>query len=203
MSKSNNVLEMERQNGRYKDRIIIALIIMITLMMIAYFRIPTKFTVYQPPVLDQTYVSKAGSIPPTTVYSFASLILDRVMRCETDCEVNIPSNLEANRTFITESCYHSLLTHAERNTQLYRGRTRMLSPVDSTVFSFDKVKILNAKTWVIQEDYNLESKVRGQTLRNETYHYEMKIVKSSQHIEVNPYQLQFDCFAVDPILLEN
>lgn len=203
MSKPTSVLEMERQNGRYKDRIIIVLIVFIVIMLVAYFRIPTRFVVYQPPEPSQSYVSRVGSIPPTAVYSFATLMMDRVMRCEKDCEKDIPKNLEANRNYITERCYHNLLSHAEKNTQLYRGRTRAISPVDATVFSFDKIKTLNAKTWVVAEEYNLQSKIRGQTLRDEVYHYEAKIVKSSQHPEVNPYQMQYDCFAVDPILIED
>lgn len=199
MPKPISVLEQEKQNSRYKDRIIIFLGVVIVVIAVAYFRIPTKFVVYQPPETNEVFISKVGTVPPTTVYSFGNLILDRVLRCEEDCEKDIIKNLHANRAYITERCLHDIETHAQVNTQLYKNRTRELLPIDATVFTFDKVKMLNAKTWIVSEDYRLESKVRGETLRNENFTYRMKIIKSSQNPEVNPYQLQFDCYTADPI----
>ena len=200
MSKPLSVLEQERQNSRYKDRLLIVAGVFLLLLTVAYFRMPTKFVVYQPPVADEMYIAKIGTVPPTSVYSFSNIMLDRLLRCASDCEKDVLQNLQVNRSFLTESCFHDLETHVKINPQLYKNRTRELLPVDATIFSFDKVQMINGKTWLVTENYRLDTKVRGQSLRNEEFKYTMRVLKTSQSPDINPYQLQLDCYIAEPVL---
>lgn len=197
-NKPVGALEGLEQDIRYRDRLIGGLVFALVVIGIGVLRIPTQLTIYHPPDLSKGEVTRLGDIPPTTVYAFAVLFIERLMYCEKDCDVDYKQTLERNRAFITEQCYTQLTSHYENNRQLYKNRTRKLIPLDSSVFDYKKVNQLAENRWVVTETFEFDERIRGEALRSFNMKYPLQIIKKNMSTTLNPYQMQLDCFAGDP-----
>lgn len=203
MSKPLSILETHKQDIRYRDRMIIGLIMITILLAAALVRIPTQLVVYHPPDLSQSgKITKIGEVPPSTVYSFATIFFERLMYCKDNCGDDYPKALMSMKTYLTPQCFNQLKDHFEANVGLYKNRTRSIQAYDQEVFfTFDKVKQINDRTWYVTENYYLDERVRGTALRETLMKYPLKIVKSGVSTQINAYQLQLDCFYEEPTRL--
>ncbi len=198
-----SVVEKMAQDIRYRDRIIVALCVALSLLGIALVRIPTKISVYHPPDLSQSgQISRIGEVPPSTVYAFATLFLERIQYCKDDCANETPATLMATKAFLTPACFNQLKDHFENNKGLYAHRTRSIQPRDNTGFTLDKVIQLDSKTWQVTEEFYVDERVKGTAYRDLLMRYPLRIVKSNASTQFNPYQLQLDCYASQPTRIE-
>lgn len=204
MTKPVNVLKEKQQEIRYRDRIIIALVAILFLLGGAYIRFPSTIQVYHTPTLESAVATKIDYIPPSTVYSFAVLLWERINYCQNDCAVDYLNNLNSSRPFLTERCYFDLKDHAVKNNQLYKNRARQLTLLDSTAFNPSKViKLDNKKdTWVVTETFGFDETIHGTKLRNFNMKYPLQIVKHNVSDTYNPYNLQLDCFSGTPTRID-
>ena len=84
--------------------------------------------------------------------------------------------------------------HRERNVSLYQHRTRKLLPVGEEIFDPQKVTRLDKNVWEVRVEYLLEEHVVGVETRRNRYYYPLRIVHLSLPVELNAYQLAFDCY---------
>lgn len=199
MSKPLSVLDLLKQDIRYRDRIIIAFAVIATLMAAALVRMPSQISIYHPPDLSQKgQISKIGEVPPSTVYSFSVIFLERLMYCKDNCGDDYPATLNGVKTYLTPACFTQLKDHYQKNIGLYQNRTRSIQPLDNVGFDFHKVEQIDNKTWHVTEHFLLDERIRGTAIREIFMKYPMKIIKSNLTTALNPYQLQVDCFYADP-----
>jgi integrating conjugative element protein (TIGR03746 family) len=200
MSKPLSILEMLKQDVRYRDRIIISLVLMLVLLSAAFVRMPNQISVYHPPDLALNgQTTRIGEVPPSTVYAFASTFFERLMYCKNDCGEDYPNALINMKTYLTPGCFNQLKDHYENNLGLYKNRTRSINADENDIgFSFDKVQQINKKTWHVTENYILSEHVRSMPVRDVLMRYPLKIVKSNASTQINAYQMQLDCFFDDP-----
>ena len=182
------------QDIRYRNRIIILLGGLLILLALAYWRLPTLWKVYIPPDLSRPQTVAPGQIPPSYVYAFAKIVMETLNFCPEDCAKDYPANLDTLRNYLTPSCFQDLAMHRERNVSLYQHRTRKLLPVGEEIFNPEKVTQLDKDVWDVRVEYLLEEHVVGVETRRNRYYYPLRIVHLSLPVELNAYQLAFDCF---------
>ncbi|MCB1810680.1 MAG: DUF2895 family protein [Candidatus Competibacteraceae bacterium] len=182
------------QDIRYRNRIIILLGGLLILLALAYWRLPTLWKVYIPPDLSRPQTVAPGQIPPSYVYAFAKIVMETLNFCPEDCAKDYAANLETLRAYLTPSCFQELAMHRERNVSLYQHRTRKLLPVGEEIFDPQKVTRLDKNVWEVRVEYLLEEHVVGVETRRNRYYYPLRIVHLSLPVELNAYQLAFDCY---------
>ena len=200
MSKPLSALEAVKQDVRYRDRIIIGLMVILVLIASALVMIPTQISVYHPPDLSQNgQTTRIGEVPPSTVYAFAATFFERMMYCKDDCGQDYPNALISMKTYLTPECFNQLKDHYEANTGLYKNRTRSINADETDAgFRFEKVKQVDRSTWYVTENYFLQEHVRGTPVRQTLMRYPLRIVKSNASTQLNAFQLQLDCFYEEP-----
>jgi len=186
--------EVLHQDIRYRNRIIALLGGLLILMGLAYWRLPTLWKVYIPPDLSRPQTVAPGQIPPSYVYAFSKIMMESLNFCPEDCARDYPKNLETLRSYLTPACFEDLAMHHQRNTSLYQHRTRQLLPVGEEIFDPEKVTRLDKDVWEVRVEYLLEEHVVGVETRRRRYYYPLRIVHRRLPVNLNPYQLAFDCY---------
>lgn len=204
MSNITNQLKERNQQIRYRERIILGLVIILVLFAGAYIRFPNTIQVYHTPTLDSSLATNVDYVPASSVYSFAVLMWERLNYCKEDCEQDYAQNLKQTRPFITEKCFVNLADHAKNNIQLLRNRTRQLTLLDTTIFDQDKVKRIDDETWVVTETFGFNEAVNGNNLSLRKFNmvYPLRIVRNRASESINPYGFQLDCFDGTPQRIE-
>ncbi len=121
-------------------------------------------------------------------------MMEQLNYCPENCAKDYTVNLNNLRNYLTPSCYQDLAMHRKRNASLYQHRTRKLLPLGDEIFDPDKVIRLDKDVWEVRVDYLLEEHVAGVETRRNRYHYPLRIVHLSLPVQLNAYQLAFDCY---------
>jgi len=182
------------QELRYRNRIIGMLFVLLALLGMAFWRQPSVLRIYVPPDLSRPQFIAPGEIPPSYVYAFSKILMEKLNYCPEDCGRSYAGNLKDMRNYLTASCYQDLAMHRERNASLYEFRSRKLLPVGTEIFDPLKVTRLDRNAWEVHVEYLLEEHVKGVETRRRLYHYPLRIVHYAVPVDLNAYQLAFDCY---------
>jgi len=201
------LIEHKVQEIRYRDRIIVVLITLLFLMTFAYLRFPSIIDIHRIPDPGRLLSHNAKEVPKTHAHSFARLAIETIMHCGKDCKNDIPNNIDALHSYVTDSCRNQMKVHVEKNPNLFTGRTRQIKYVydktpANTQFTGDNplgtsetsVSVIDDGTWHVELKYNLLENVAGYETINRQVIYPIRIIKSTLPKIVNEYQLRFDCF---------
>ncbi len=203
MSLPKNKLKSNLQEIRYYRRINAVFLIVLLLLTIGIWRIPTLIKIHTAPDISKAFVQKNGEIPLHAVYGFARYLWENINYCEEDCGKEFLPTLKKYNAYVTRSCQHNLKSHFEKSSNLYSYRSRLLLPTDDAIFSPEKICQVSSNTWYVKLKYNLKDDVESVVTRDNIMLYPLKIVRSDKPIAVNPIGLEIDCFFGDgPVVLE-
>lgn len=203
-----SALEEKIQEIRYRDRIIVILFVLLAVLVLAYLRFPSTINIHRIPDPGRLLSHQAGDTPKTHVYSFTRLALETIYNCGSDCEKDIPANVNALRAYVTESCRSEIKNRVDQRPNLYRNRSRELKFLfnaetqgrtqfggESPMGKADQsVKTIDDSTWHVDLSYGFVESVGGYETINTEIFYPVRIVRSTLPKNVNEYQLAFDCF---------
>ena len=204
-----SALEKQIQQTRYRDRIITILFVILLGLVVAYLLFPRTITVHRIPDPGRLLQEKIGHIPNSTIHSFARLSLESLYYCEQDCAQNIPDNIEALRSYISQSCANEIKSTVERNPNLYSGKSRKLQYINKsdpslkTSYNADTplgrpqqtVTVLEPnQKWHVDLEYGLAEAVLGYQTIDTVIRFPVRVIRSSLPKLVNEYQLTFDCY---------
>jgi integrating conjugative element protein (TIGR03746 family) len=182
------------QELRYRNRIIVMLFALLVLLGMALWRQPSVLRIYVPPDLSRPQFIAPSEIPPSYVYAFSKLLMEKLNYCPEDCGRDYAKNLQEMRHYLTASCYQDLAMHRERQASLYEFRSRKLLPVGEEIFDPQKVTRLDRNAWEVHVEYLLEEHVKGVETRRRRYHYPLRVVQYAIPVDLNAYQMAFDCY---------
>lgn len=188
-----NELENVRQAGRYKTRIIIGLFLVIVVMAIGWGQAPKDITLHYPPDLRGGATMKVGEIDPAGVYLFAQYILQQLNSWDVDGERDYPNRVSLLRYFLTPD-YHQQLNEdvKERKDQgELKNRVRTLSFVAGSAYKESFVQI-DGDAWIVWFDVHIKEHVLGNTVKDVTLRYPIRVVRYDVDREKNPWQLALD-----------
>ncbi len=194
--------ERLRQELRYRDRIIGMLFILLILGGVFVATMPSRLTVFIPPDTSKSMLVRLNDVPHPSVYTFAHMFLEHLNYCPKDCKTDFLDNLHSMHSLITDQCRATLENHVQRQGDLYMYRSRKLVPIVGEVYRPNKVIQRSDRAWVVNETYELEERIRGTEIRKTRLFYPMRIVRVDMPIDINPYQMQFDCFEGSPIRVD-
>lgn len=203
MSIPKNKQKVALQEIRYHKRINIVLLIVLAILAVGIWRIPTTIKVYTAPDVSKSFVQKHGDIPLHAVYGFARVLWESLNYCEEDCGKEFLPTLEKYKAYITKTCQHDLKSHFQQSGNLYQFRSRLLLPTEDTMYSPDKIQKMSDNTWYVKLKYNLKDDVASVVTRDNITLYPLKVIKSEKPISVNPLGMEVDCyFGEGPVILE-
>lgn len=203
MSVPKNKQRAAQQQIRYQQRINIVLFILLGVLAIGIWRIPSTIKVHTAPDVTKAFVQKNGEIPLHAVYGFARVLWESLNYCEDDCGKEFLPTLEKYKPYITKSCQHDLRNHFESSGNLYNFRSRLLLPTEDTMFSPDKIQKVTDNTWYVKLEYNLKDDVGSVITRDNIMLYPLKIIRSDKPLSINPLGMEIDCyFGNGPVVVE-
>lgn len=203
MSVPKNKQRATQQQIRYQQRINIVLFILLGVLAIGIWRIPSTIKVHTAPDVTKAFVQKNGEIPLHAVYGFARVLWESLNYCEDDCGKEFLPTLEKYKPYITKSCQHDLRNHFESSGNLYNFRSRLLLPTEDTMFSPDKIQKVTDNTWYVKLEYNLKDDVGSVITRDNIMLYPLKIIRSDKPLSINPLGMEIDCyFGNGPVVVE-
>lgn len=186
-----NELENQKQNGRFKDRIIFSLIILMIIMSIGWSAAPTQITVHYPPDLRSGATKKIGEIDDSEVFLFTTYILQQLNNWKDDGEKDYQKKISILRSYFTPA-YQAYLKqdYSLRKSQgELRNRVRNFSPLTDAVFNAEKDVQLIGKNWVVWIDVQIKEYVQGGLVKNLTIRMPMQVVRYDVDREMNPWGL--------------
>lgn len=200
--KTKNKNEEQKQELRFKNRIIFVLLLIVAFSMYKFATYPSQITIHTAPDISRSFVQKVGDVPKTTIYGFARTLWETLNFCETDCTVDFPKKIETYKEFLTKACYKELKNHFDFNKRLYSGRTRRLLPTDNSIFDLSRVEQISSATWVVNLEYMLDDDINGITTRKQIMNYSLEVSSSQVPTQFNPWGLAINCHSEEPKVVE-
>ncbi|MCF6256155.1 MAG: TIGR03746 family integrating conjugative element protein [Gammaproteobacteria bacterium] len=186
-------LENERQNGRYKTRIIIGLFMLVILIVVGWMQAPRDITLHYPPDLRSGAQMQMGEVPPFEVYLFAQYILQQLNSWEINGSKDYPRKVSMLRYYLTPNYQQQLeedISLREGNGEL-RNRVRNFSFAPGTAYREDFVQ-LDGDSWIVWLDVNIDEYVLGKSVKELSLRYPIRVVRYDVDREKNPWQLALD-----------
>lgn len=194
--------EQLAQDGRFKNRLIVFLLIMQAVALWKFSTYPSQLDVYTAPDISRAFVQRVGDVPAGTVYGFARTLWETVNYCEKDCRSEYPAALNKYNAFFTKSCLKDLNDRFARQAEFFDARARRLLPTDNAVSDLSKVSKQSTELWHLVLEYQLDDDINGVTTRNQIMQYPLKIVHNSVPTQYNPWGLAIDCFWEEPRVIQ-
>lgn len=182
-----------QQSGRYKDRIIIGLFMVIGVMAFGWSQAPKDITLYYPPDLRSHTTMKLGEIPPSEVFLFAQYILQQLNSWDVDGSKDYPRKARMLRHYLTPDYQQTLkedIALREAQGEL-RNRVRSFSYAPGVAYQEDFVQ-LDGDAWVVWLDINIDEYVLGKSVKKVSLRYPVRVVPYDVDRELNPWRLALD-----------
>jgi integrating conjugative element protein (TIGR03746 family) len=189
-----NKFDELRKQMRYRDRLILALLGVLVLVIVGWMQAPKDITVHYPPDLRSGTTLRLGEIPPNTVYTFAATIFAYLNTWHEDGGLDYPANRERLRAYLTPRYQREVMRDIEElgKSGELKGRVRKISTVPGAVYDSSKVRVLGDGSWVVWLDYRIEEYIRGTKVKDVLIRYPVRVVIYEVPYEANPYQLAID-----------
>lgn len=207
MSYKDPLAEAQRQM-RLREWGLVVLAALCGTAMLGWHRSRENIQVDILPGLTQRTTVTPGQNQPQNVFTFASTLLQQLYRWREDGKTEYAQNIYTNRPYLTEACRVSLEADALQRANLGElgNRTRRWEPVATTFFSPERVRVIDARTWLVTLDAEITETVAGATVKNGYYRYEVFVQTTSTDRGLNPFGLLMNCFApgsptkLDPVV---
>jgi len=189
-----------KRDIRYRDRLIIGLLLGLVVAIVGLARAPHVIDVYQAPDLRYGRVSEPGEIPAQTVYLFAKDIFTTLNQWESDGAKDYEKNRFTLRAFLTPQYQRQIRRDIQERLDNHelRGRTREVTTAPGAAYSEQMVKILGPDAWVVYLDLRIREYVDNRNVKDTYVRYPLRVVRYSISREFNPWQLALDGYASTP-----
>jgi integrating conjugative element protein (TIGR03746 family) len=190
--------------ARFRDRIIIGLLVALALALWGWYNAGREITVYYPPNITLSTVMKAGAIPEETVYSFVPLVLQQLFLWEKNGEEDYANNRARWRAMLTERYQRTILDEINQGKQrgTMRGVTRRMQVLPTSVYNDDSVQIVG-NSWLVWLDVEVTDAVNKVPINTSVRRLGVRVVRYDVNRDANPWQLAIDGIEHDiPLLSE-
>lgn len=143
----------------------------------------------------------------STVYSFASMVFQKLNHWSYDGEKEYENNIRENENMLTPAYMAFLRRDMERRkgnkvSSELRKRTRTMIPI-ATGWDEDRVKVVSTKdgkpsAWVVFLDVELIEKIKGETIKQLYLRYPLRVALYETNRDENPWLLALDGYQSEP-----
>ena len=188
-----SVLEVERQASRFKTRIIIGLLIVMSIMSVGWSTAPDQISLHYPPDLRSGATMKIGEISEAEVYLFAEYILQQLNNWPKNGEKDYQSKISTLRSYFTPAYQAELRRDYDtrRKQGELRKRVRNWSPVPGIAYD-DSFVVNTGQGWVVWLDVQIREYVSGGKVKELQLKVPMRVVPYDVDRESNPWGLALD-----------
>jgi len=195
MSGFKNKLDASEELGRFKNRIIMALFIILALVINGWDNVQNDIDVYIPPDLRSGAKIKAGGEPDdSTIYLFAQNFLQQINHWKNNGAKDFPKNINMYSYYLTPSYRNDLKQQAK--TKLKAGeltnRTRSFMPIPGKGFDEKWVVPISKGVWLVWLDVEIKEEIFGQPVKHIISHYPIRVVTYDVNRFKNPFKLALD-----------
>jgi len=189
-----NALEVERQSGRLKTRLLIGQLVIMAIMAFGWSAAPSQITLHYPPDLRQGATMKIGEISDAEIYLFAEYISQQLNNWPNNGEKDYQLRIRSLRPYFTPEYQANLqldYDHRKKQGEL-RKRVRNWSPVPGTTYDDSFVEKIGAHGWVVWLDVQIREYVSGGKVKEIVLKVPMRVVSYDVNRETNPWGLALD-----------
>ncbi|MFB2639920.1 PFL_4703 family integrating conjugative element protein [Shewanella bicestrii] len=190
-----------------KDKIIRALTIfsIILLGLVGYAMnllatLPKEFECHFPPDLSRGGMVKVNEWQSHEIYAFAYRIWQKVKRCEEDCSIEYPKNINNYGYYFTDSYRPTITSQSLEEAVNNRKRARSITEYGN--FIEDKVVYLGNEKWVVYLDVKEQEHIGGKKVRDAVVRYPIIVSVFDVDREKNPWRLGIDGLQGEPKRLD-
>lgn len=175
------------------------LAVMCMVACIGWITSPSRLTVYIPPEIQNGATIKAGSIPPSLIYSFAYEIWQELNYWPEENGDDYQKNIRTYWAYFTPQ-FKTLLQddYADLKTSGQVQRIRYLQGLSGAAFDSINVKKLGNDTWEVDLKMRLTEYKNNQAVKDVEILYPLKITRVNVSPQNNPYGLVISGFVTEP-----
>ncbi|MGV8399268.1 PFL_4703 family integrating conjugative element protein [Pseudomonas aeruginosa] len=164
---------------------------------------PRDLTIHVPPDLRSGSTRKWWEVPPESVYAFTYYIFQQLHRWPTNGEQDYARNLNALSAYLTPACHAYLQQDLDtrRAAGELRQRVRGVYEIPGRGYGDDpsaRVKAISDRDWVVTLDLNADEYYGSEPVKRALVRYSVKVARSDQDPERNPFGLMLDCYSQPP-----
>lgn len=155
--------------------------------------------IHIPPDIRSGAVVLADEINPANVYAFANYIFQQVNHWSSNGSQDFAKQIFRLSAFLTPPFRERLTTDMEirgKNGEL-SGRVRNIQEIPGHGYAERRVDVLDANSWIVWLDFNIQEYVRGMEVKNVNIRYPVRVVRYDVDPENNPWGLALDGFEGD------
>jgi integrating conjugative element protein (TIGR03746 family) len=191
-SRAKNALEVS--NSRVRDWQLMCGVItgfLILSMVISCSR-QNDITVYMPPDLSSGATFKAGTVPKTSVYMFASEVWRSVNNWEKNGDEDMKNNLTAYSSYLSEGVLQEQLALHEKRVQTGNStdRVRRMNEITELKDVEAAVSTLGAGTWDVDLDLRLRESLKGTIVKDQPLRYRLRVATDNSDPLHNPFHMR-------------
>ena len=195
MSGFKNRLDDSEELGRFKNRIILALFIILALVINGWDNVQNDVTIHVPPDL-RSGASLKGDGPPdeSVVYLFALNIFQQLNYWKSNGAVDFPDNINKYGYYLTPGYRHDLkiLAKSKFRAGELTGRARTMMPVPGVGYDEKWVIPISDGVWLVWIDAIIQEHISGELVKNIRTRYPIKVVSYDINRIKNPWGLALD-----------
>lgn len=186
-------LENERQAGRYKNRIIIGLFMLLLVMSIGWGMAPRFIDISIPPDLREGVTMEIGEKHPFNVWLFAQYLTQQIYTWDTNGAEDFPRRVYKFRNYLTPDYRQELneFIQEQKGRGELKSRIRTFSPVPGSTYKSGDVQI-DGNAWIVWLNIHVEDTMHGGAVKSFTQRYPVRVVLFDVDREANRFQLALD-----------
>ncbi len=189
------------QGIRYRDRLLILMVVFCLITLYGWTQAPKQLTLYYPPDLRSGAVVKANEIPVENVYTFSHYIFQELQNWEVNGGDDYERNRIKLRGFLTPQYQRFIRDDIQARRSELQQRRREIYPVPGAFFESKSVKVVGPNSWIVFLDFHVKEYIRGVNVKDVYIRYPMKVIRYNIAREANPWQLALAGYVSEPIRL--
>lgn len=192
-----DALSESKRQSRLRDLVIAVLLVCVVVLAVGWQAKQNEITVHIRPGLQSAVTARANEMPAENVFNFALTLMLQIYRWRTDARTEYPANVNGLFPYMTEKCRTLLLDDAKTRDRLgeLTERTRLWEAMTGSYFTPSRVQVVDGRTWLVTLDAQIRETVRGETVKDGFFRYEVYVETTGGDRSDNPYGLLFNCFA--------
>lgn len=195
--------DADRQIIKLQKYFIIILFAISFSLFIGWFSSPSRLTVYIPPDIQNGATMKAGTIPPSLIYSFTYEVWQELNYWPEENGEIYKKNINTYWAYLTPQFKAELLNeYADLKNSGQMERIRYLQGLSGAAFDSMNVKKMGNDTWEVDLRMRLTEYKNNQAVKDVDILYPLKITRVNISPQNNPYGLAISGFVSPPTRLK-
>lgn len=191
-SRAKHALDEKEKRVRDWKMISGVLVALLVIQGVLSFARQNDITVHIPPDLSGGAVMKAGYIPKTNVYLFASEVWRSINYWDKDGDVDMPRNLQQYKCYMSDR-----VRQAQQDIQAVRksqgqsvGRTRRMTEITDLKNVDAAVISVGSGTWDVDLDLRLIESTQNAQVKDEMLRYRIRVAADNSGSTCNPFNMR-------------